>query len=209
MEVKSILDKLTSELVTKHKCHTVILYGSHAQGTATPESDYDLMGVRKSGTKYRIARKENGIYVDMFVYPEKMLLKLGEEHLHIRKGKILFQKARFGTRLLAKLEKAARKPAKRLPKDEIAVRKVWAHKMWERAHKGDIEGNYRRAWLQMSLLEDYFLLRGKRFSGSKASFAWLKKNDARTLKLFDKVLKRPTDMKALKDLVIRVTKPFH
>ncbi len=201
-----ILNKLTSELVTKHKCHTVILYGSHAQGTATRESDYDLMGVRKSGTKYRIARKENGIYIDMFVYPEKMLQKVGEKHLYMRRGKVLFQRTCFGTRFLDKLEKVARKPATRLPKDEIAVRKVWAHKMWERAQKGDVEGNYRRSWLQMSLLEDYFLLRGKRYSGSKASFAWLKDNDTRTFKLFDKVLKHPTDMKALKDLAVRVTK---
>ncbi|MBL7543946.1 MAG: nucleotidyltransferase domain-containing protein [Bdellovibrionaceae bacterium] len=45
------LNQLTQELTDKHKCHTVILYGSHARGDATLHSDYDLMGVRKSGGK--------------------------------------------------------------------------------------------------------------------------------------------------------------
>jgi len=66
-----LLDALVKELINEHKCHTVILYGSRARGDATLQSDYDLMGVRKSGRKYRIARKQGGFYIDIFVYPEK------------------------------------------------------------------------------------------------------------------------------------------
>jgi len=69
------LVELVQELIDKNKCHTVILYGSRARGDATPQSDYDLMGVRKSGKKYRVAEKRNGIYLDIFVYPEMDLKK--------------------------------------------------------------------------------------------------------------------------------------
>lgn len=44
-ELKSILDKLAESLVKVYgdKLKSVILYGSIARGTATPESDIDIM----------------------------------------------------------------------------------------------------------------------------------------------------------------------
>lgn len=51
------LNQAVSELVKKEKCHTVLLYGSRARADATETSDYDLMGVRKTGTKKRLAEK--------------------------------------------------------------------------------------------------------------------------------------------------------
>lgn len=199
------LELSVNELLEKYKCHTVLVYGSRARGDATETSDYDLMGVRKAGQKVRLAEKRNGKYLDVFIFPEKELKKVGEEHLYMKEAKILFEQGTFGSQFVRKLKNAAKKLFQSLPDDEIQTRRVWSHKMLERIAVGDIEANYRRSWLHEALLSDYFALRKKRYEGSKASFAWLKKNDLSTYKLFERVLKQPTDLKLLKKLVERVT----
>lgn len=200
-----LLNQLVSELIKKHKCHTVILYGSRARGDFSELSDYDLMGVKKSGRKYRIAEKRNGYYLDVFIYPEKDLQEVGEDYLFMEGAQVLFEKEKFGTSFVRKLKAAARKKFKPLPNDEIEARRIWLHKMFDRIAKGDIEGNYRRAWLHESLLCEYFNIRKKRYWGSKGSFSWLKDNDPKTYQLFEQVLKHPLDLKLLKKLVERVS----
>ena len=179
-----ILEQIVNELIKELKCHTVLLYGSHARGDATPKSDYDVMGVRKSGKPFRLAEKRNGVYLDLFILPETDLRQVGESHLYLKGAKVLFQKGKFGDRFLRKLGIALKKPYKGLSLNEIRTRQVWAHKMFERIEQKDIEGNYRRSWLQEALLVDYFELRKKRYWGSKESFEWLKDNDRRTYNLF-------------------------
>ncbi|MBO9666125.1 MAG: nucleotidyltransferase domain-containing protein [Bdellovibrio sp.] len=201
----SFLEEAVNELLNKYKCHTVLLYGSHARGDATDKSDYDLLGVRKSGKNVRLAEKRNGTFLDVFISPEKDLKKIGEEHLYMKEAKVLVESGNFGSQFIRKLKTVAKKPYQPLPPDEIQTRRVWAHKMLERIEVGDIEANYRRSWLHEALLADYFALRKKRYGGSKESFAWLKKNDLPTYKLFENVLKKPTDLKLLKKLVERVT----
>jgi len=201
----SLLQETVSELLQRYKCHTVLLYGSRARGDATDKSDYDLMAVRKSGKQIRLAEKRNGKYLDIFIFPEKSLKKLGDEHLYMKESKVLFEQGHFGSQFIKQLKKIAKKPYQPLPDDEIQICRVWPHKMFERIIVGDIEANYRRSWLHEALLSDYFALRKKRYNGSKESFAWLKKNDLTTYKLFDKVLANPTNLKFLKKLVERVT----
>lgn len=77
--------------------------------------------------------------------------------------------------------------------------------MLERTKLGDIEGLYRRSWLQEALLADYFNIRKLRYWGSKESFKWLLQNDKKTYQLLDKSLKNPADFKALKKLVEQVS----
>lgn len=199
-----LLDKIVTELRKKYQCHTVILYGSRARGTFGPSSDYDVMGVRSRGTKLRIAKKKDGHYLDIFIFPEKVLRSVREEHLYMKDAVVLYEKDRFGSRLVSRIQKLAKSKPKPLPNDEILALKVWANKMLERAQTRDLEGNYRRSWLQMALLEDYFLIRRKRFQGSKTSFEWLKKNDPTIYRIFENALAQPDNLKVLKRLVERV-----
>lgn len=201
----SLLLKLIEELIEKHRCHTVILYGSRARGDATSSSDYDLLGIKKTGEKYRLAEKRKGVYLDIFISPEKEFRKVGEEHLYMKGAKLLYQRGEFGVNFLKKLKKATQKKYQPLSANERKLRQVWLHKMYDRIRQGDIEGNYRRSWLHEALLSEYFNIRKKRYWGSKESFHWLMQNDLATYKLFDRVLKNPFDMKLLKKLVERVS----
>lgn len=207
MKLDSFLKDVIKELITKHRCHTVILYGSRARGKETSTSDYDVMGVRAKGPRRRIAELRNTKYLDLFIYPEKDLKKIEEHLFYMKDGKVLHEEKDFGTKFLKRLIAAYKKPVKSLPPDEIKTRKAWAHKMVERAKVGDIEGNFRRTWLQMALLEDYFALRKLRYEGSKASFEWLKKNDKVAYKAFERCLATPTELKLLERLVQIVIHP--
>ena len=193
------LAAVVKEFQRKHRCHTLILYGSHARGDATPASDYDLLGIRDTGEVVRDARLWRGVYLDFFAYPARKAK--AEQLMHVRGGKVLLQKGRFGDRLLSNIEKAYAAGPKPLPPDELNARKVWARKMLERARVGDAEGNYRRAWLLMALLENYFAFRNRWFDGSKASLRWLRENDPKASAQFEKALRPGAQISAIAALV--------
>jgi predicted nucleotidyltransferase len=203
LKLDSTLKFIVSELRLKYHCHTAILYGSRARGDATKSSDYDVLGVTQKGRKFRIAKKKNNRYLDVFIYPEKDLKRLGDRHLYMREGVVLFEKNKYGARLLKRLEKVVKRDPRPLARDEIEVKKVWAKKMLERASRKDVEGNYRRVWLQYALLEDYFLIRRQRYFGPKVALKWLSQYDAVTFELFDQVLRNPSSIGVLKKLVLR------
>lgn len=200
-----LLDKLIEELVKEHRCHTVILYGSRARGDATVTSDYDILGVRQSGKRYRIAEKRTGYYLDAFIYPEADLEKVGEDLLYMQDAKLLFQKTDYGTRFIKKLRAAGKRRYKPLSENDIEVRRVWLHKMYERAIQDDIEGLYRRRWLQQALIEEYFNIRKARYTGPKHSLIWLKTHDQETYTAYRKSLKDPDNLRILRKLVERIS----
>ncbi len=199
------LKEIVEELVTKYDCHTVILYGSRARGAETINSDYDVTGVRRSGGKLRLAEKRPGYFLDGFIFPERDLKKLGEQHFYMKDAKVIYQKETYGSSFIRRLQDGLKKPFVPLPSDEIKARRAWSHKMLERVIRGDIEALYRRSWLQMALLEDYFAIRQKRYHGSKEAFSWLQKNDNSTFKKFEASLKDPQSLRKLRSLVVAVS----
>lgn len=200
----TVLKEIADYLLKKERCHTVILYGSRARGAGTLTSDYDVLGIRKGGSKTRIAKKKNGAYWDVFVYPETDLKKIKEQFLDWRGGRVLFERDRYGTKLLKRIDKELQKPFKPAPAFEIAVTKEWAQKQLDRIAAGDVHGLYRRVELQTFAIEHYFQIRRKRYWGPKAGLQWLAENDPATYKLFAKVFRSPADKRALEALVARV-----
>lgn len=199
-----VLNSIVRELIRKHRCHTVVLYGSRARGLTTPTSDYDVIGVRRGGEKLRIAKKRSGFYWDVFIYPEKELGKLGEAHFAWKGARILHEEGRFGTLLLRRIARLLKTPYKPKPRYEIEVTRVWAQKELERCRMGDTQGLFRRAEFQAALIEHYFFMRQKRFLGPKAGFAWLKENDPVTLRQIHRALQHPTNLPYLRAAASRV-----
>jgi len=198
------LSLITEELRQKQGCHTAILYGSRARGDETLASDYDILGVRESGEVTRDARVFNGFYLDIFIYPESKLSSPDETMLHMRGGKVLFQKDDLGIDFLKKLEEIYSLGPKKLPPDEIQARKVWARKMLDRAKLEDMEGNFRRAWLVTALLEDHFSIRGEWYRGPKESLKWLQANRPALYARFEVALKPGAPLSDIEKLVTEV-----
>ena len=92
-----------------------------------------------------------------------------------------------------------------LADDEIEARKNWAMKMLDRAARGGIEENYRRVWLLTTLLENYFLLRSRRYPGPNEAFTILRRSDPEVHALFDKALESDAEHATLVALVERIT----
>jgi hypothetical protein len=147
----------------------------------------------------------NGVYLDIFIYPESKLGELGHSMIHMRGGHILLQRADVATRLLARLDEIHRQGPKPLALDVIEARKVWAHKMLERARCQDADGNYRRHWLLTTLLEDYFVMRGQWYEGSKESLKCLAINQPKLYDLFDQGLAPTASIREIEAFVYEVT----
>ena len=202
---RSFLARLISELRSRHSFHTLILYGSHARGDATSASDYNLLAIRKSGDRvFRDARKWRGVYIDLFIYPERKVQP--SSLLHVKGGKVLVQRKKYGDRLLRKLDRIHARGPQPLPLDELTARKIWARKMLDRIRIGGLEGQYRRAWLLATLLEDYFALRGLWYEGPKTSFQWLQHNEPDIHARFEQALRSNARIAALEALVRAVAK---
>lgn len=193
-----------NELIHKHGCHSVIIYGSRSRNDFTIESDYDLIGIKKDGVKFRDARLIEGKYLDAFVYPESDVSGKEEELLRIRNGIALQEVGSFASKLLEKVNQIYLRGPKPMSDDEIQAIRAWIPKMIERSSKNDLEGNYRRTWLQFDLLQNYFELRKKWYLGPKESFLWLAQNDPITYSIYDEVLRNNSDMNNLRKLAKRI-----
>lgn len=198
------LSRFQKLLVDTHACHTVILYGSRSRGAETADSDYDLIGFSDSGKSYRVAEVIDGQYIDAFVYGSDALNGRDLEFLRIRDGRILVEKDAAGSDLLKRLQELFQKGPDPLSESDINLQKVWVEKMLGRIKRHDIEGNFRRVWLQHDLLEMYFSLRTRWYLGPKESFVWLAEHDGTTFDLFQKALAPESSLSDLELLARRV-----
>lgn len=186
MRDKSDLSEITRLLVDRHRCHTVILYGSRAKGTADPGSDWDVLGVRAEGASMREARPLGDAWLDAFIHPESHFEKLDEGCLRFLDGQVLVDQQGFGKRLLERIAAFERQGPPPLA-DEAALR-AWYPKMLARIARGDVEARYRRAWLLFDALEAWFRLRGKWYRGPKESLAWMSAHEPAAYAVFARAL---------------------
>jgi hypothetical protein len=203
------IERLVSQVMDAHGCHTAIVYGSRARGDATPDSDLDLLCVREGGVAFRDARVVDGVYLDAFIYPESALATLDPAFLRILGGTVVRERDGFGTALLARVREMHDRGPPETPEDERRALVVWSQKMLDRvrARANDVAANYRRMQLLVRALEDYFALRGTWFRGEKEAFAWLRQHDAATYARFERAAEPSASDAALADLVRAVYRP--
>lgn len=196
------IERIASTLMATHGGHTTILYGSHARGDATPQSDVDLLCVREDGPAVRDACLVDGIYLDAFIYPESALKTLEPSLLRVLGGVVLHERKGFGTKLLTQLQELHDRGPAPLPDDERRALIIWSRKMVDR-FRGDhgLEANYRRMQLLPQALEDYFRLRDAWFEGSKAAFAWLLQHDGSAHTAFERAAQAGASDDAFAELV--------
>lgn len=172
-----LLAAIVDELVASHGAHTIVLYGSRADGSASAGSDYDIAAFAGIGRTMRITRPVGDTFLDVFVYPEEQLASTPDEFLKLVGGRVLREHGDAGRRLIERAEGLLKRGPEPLPPDERKALSDWAQKMLVRMTRGDAEGDYRRIWLLTDLLPDYFRLRGLWYRGPGKSFAWLAEHD--------------------------------
>ena len=111
----------------------------------------------------------------------------------------------IGAALLAKLRAFHDRGPTPLPDDERRALLIWSHKMLDRFRgQRGLEADYRRSFLLIQALEDYFTLRNAWFRGPKEAFAWLREQDGVTYSLFERAAQQGAGDAAFAELVLAV-----
>ena len=210
---------LVDDLRQTHGVHTIVLYGSHAHGDATPASDVDVAAFADVPETVRDARPWQGWVLDAFIYPTALAPTAlaptalaptavaqapDTDMLKLLGGRVLLDERGIAGPLLERLAVLDRQGPRPLPESEARMRRVWAHKMLARVRRGDAEAHYRRHWLLYQLLEDYFALRGRWYRGPKRALADLQLNAPATFVAFERALAPGASLDTLDALVEHV-----
>jgi predicted nucleotidyltransferase len=139
------LEKIVEHLKNKYKCNSIIVYGSRARGDTTKYSDYDVVGIGSKQKKLiRIAKEINGVYWDVWVYPENKLKKIDISMINMHQGKVIYDTKAFGKKLLKRIAQFYKKGPEKLLRWEKELKISWLNKSFARATHKDEEGNVRR-----------------------------------------------------------------
>ena len=175
MRLNNIIEDLKKYLIEKYECHSIILYGSFADGTYTDESDIDIICF----TDYSKYKNDTSIFknrkLDVWIYDTKVMENY-EKLIHIEGGKVLLDERNLCDNLLKGVYNAISNE-KTISKEEIIFQKNWLVKMLNRSRKNDVEGDFRYHWLLVDSLEIYFMIVGLRYLGPKKSLIYLENND--------------------------------
>jgi len=134
----------------------------------------------------RDARVVDAVYLDAFVYPELALEALEPSFLRILGGVVLRERDGVGSKLLARVREMHDRGPPPMPDDQRLALVTWSEKMLDRFRTSrGVEIDYRRMYLVVRALEDYFGLRNAWYEGEKEAFAWLRQHDPSTYKLFE------------------------
>jgi len=203
--MEEIVKRVISEINSKYAPHTIILYGSYARGDASVASDIDIACFCDNSEVIQDARTFNGTYLDAWVYPTTALHEVSEDALRFGDGIAVLDERGLGTSFIKRVNEKLNTETNKLSESDIAHIKEWVNKMLLRSSSMDLDGNYRRNWLQFELLSIYFEIRGVRFLGHKKSFSYLLKNDNSGYLLFNKMYAQPDNIACLQDVVNHVT----
>jgi len=203
------LEALIDEQRRAHGVHTLLLYGSHARGDATPESDVDLAGFADVTRAMRDARRWRGVYLDGFVYPTAVLAAEPDvEMLRLRGCRILVDERGLAGPLVAAIDALAARGPVPLTDDDRQMRRVWAHKTLARLRRGDLEAHYRRHQLLFELLAEQFYLRDVWYPGPKTALVELARDAPATFARFAAALAPDASIDAIAALVEDVAGPL-
>jgi predicted nucleotidyltransferase len=198
--MKDILEDVKEYLIKKYNCHSIILYGSYANGDFTEESDIDLICFCDNPHAENDTSIISGRQLDAWIYDTGTMDNF-TQFLHVRGGKILLDERNKCDNFLKEIDKQFKKGPEQLTADKKYFLKNWLAKMLNRAQKEDIEGNFRYHWLLVDSLEIYFNIKGLWYLGPKKSLKWLYENDRDAYNVFDNALKVNADIADVEKLV--------
>jgi len=204
-----LLPDIMHYVQTTYGAHTIILYGSRAQGTANHKSDYDIIAFRGLGAPVESKRDLfKDVYLEINFYPDECIhdMSLTSGLSLVRGSMVLCQRDNFGERFTKHIKKIYDRGFH--VSDELKQKVVDEIKVKLLKIDNTLAGHYCQHVLLSSLLEHYFTLHNLYYIGSRESFAWLKENDLPSYYAFEKALRPEADLESIKELVSRVIAPF-
>lgn len=185
------MNQIIEYLEEKYRPLGIIVYGSFADGTNGPGSDFDAIVITESGSTLHDSSLIDGIVLDVFVYTKEDISGMFNpaKFIAVLEGHIIKDtddgiSANLKTSVNAWLMD---QPLKKLEENRCNVE--WCEKMLFRAARNDAEGFFRWHWLLTDSLEFCFDLIEVRYLGPKKSLRYLEKNRPELAAVYETALK--------------------
>lgn len=202
------MNQIVEYIKRKYSPLSIILYGSYANGTNDPNSDFDALVISQDHEKFHDTSVVDGIQLDVFVYPESYFdggYDCGN-FVQIFDGNIIMDTGEKGKGIqndvLSYLKTRSRKT-----REEIQADVDWCVKMQNRAKRGDVEGMFRWHWILIDSLEIFCDVVGHPYFGPKKTLKWMEENDPASFACYGKAL-RDFRMESLFDWVSHLERKF-
>ncbi|MEY9095852.1 nucleotidyltransferase domain-containing protein [Paenibacillus sp. RC84] len=118
-------------LAGKYEGHSVILYGSYANGDYTDESDLDLMIFSDRNFKRNDTSRIDGLLLDAWIHPTSSMDD-PVRFLHIHEGVIVTDSRGLAAPFLEKIQSIFTEGPEKLGPEEADFQKAWLQKMLKR-----------------------------------------------------------------------------
>lgn len=167
----------------------IILYGSYANGTNGPNSDFDALVISRQRDPFHDTTVVDGVRLDVFVYPVSYFEAEYDRgaFVQIADGRIVMDTDHVAkdlqSKILAYLQNCPSKTDA-----EIQDGIDWCVKMLERAQRDDAEGRFRWHWVLVDSLEIFCDAMGYPYSGPKKSLQWMQENHPKAFSCYARAL---------------------
>ncbi|CAK7054371.1 nucleotidyltransferase domain-containing protein [Tissierella sp.] len=178
-------DKIITYLNDKYKPHTIMVYGSFADGSNNTHSDYDALVISDTIVEQHDGHIIDNIELDVFIYPTTTIEGLLDfsQFTKLYDSKIIKDERKIGFHLKERVIKYVEDNSIQ-SYDKKKHLYGWCKKMLNRTQRGDAEGYYRWHWLITDSLEVYCILRNKFYFGPKKTILQIEKIDKKGYELF-------------------------
>lgn len=193
-------ERILEYLTSRYRPMAIVVYGSFAEGSSGPGSDFDALLISDESQVFSGSRHcchddsvVEGVPLDVFIYPpEAVQGQLDPEaFLQIHDGQIL--QDRGG--LAAALRERVRAYLSNLPKktpEELRQSLSWCRKMLSRAARGDAEGLFRLHWLLVDSLEIFCDILGEPYLGPKKALRLMAERYGAAQAIYSQALRETT-----------------
>ena len=205
--------RILEYLQSRYQPMALILYGSFADGSSGPGSDFDALLITDKAECFTGGRQPrhddsviDGVTLDVFVYPPEALQGSGfdpADFLQLHDGQILQDRGGLAAALVDRVRRYLDSLPKKTP-EELRQSLSWCRKMLVRARRGDAEGSFRLHWLLVDSLEIFCDILGEPYLGPKKALRLMEERYGVAQVIYTQAL-RETTPTVLKDWIDYLT----
>lgn len=206
-------ERILEYLQSRYQPMALILYGSFADGSSGPGSDFDALLITDEPQCFTGGRQPRhddslieGVVLDVFIYPPEALQGSGFEpadFLQLHDGQVLLDRGGLAAGLVERVRAYLDSLPKKTP-EELRQSLAWCRKMLARAGRGDAEGSFRLHWLLVDSLELFCDILGQPYLGPKKALRLMAERYGVAQIIYNQAL-RETRPAVLKDWIDYLT----